>query len=49
MTRLQFFINAELRRQLEQYSADTGAPMGEITRRALAAWIQRQQSNVRPS
>ena len=48
MTRFNLYLDAELRQQLEQLSAATGCPMGEIFRRATAAWIQQQQ-NARPS
>jgi hypothetical protein len=49
MTKFCLYLGADLRRQLEQLSADTGAPIGEIFRRAAVAWIQRQQQNQRPS
>jgi len=49
MLRFNLWLPPDLRRQLEQYSAETGCPMGEIFRRAAVAWIQRQQQNVRPS
>ena len=48
MTRFHLYLGPELRQQIEQYSALTGCPMGEIFRRAAAAWIQQQQT-VRPS
>jgi hypothetical protein len=43
MTRLNIYVDAELRRRLEALSAATGAAMGEISRRALVAWIQQQE------
>ncbi len=49
MTRFNLYLSADLRQQLEKLSADTGCPIGEIFRRAAAAWIQRQQQNERPS
>lgn len=48
-TRFNLWLYADLRQQLEALSQETGAPIGEILRRAAAAWIQRQQQNVRPS
>jgi hypothetical protein len=48
-TRFNLWLYPDLRRQIEQLSAETGAPMGEIFRRAAVAWMERQQRNVRPA
>lgn len=46
-TRFNFWLYSDLRQQLEELSQETGAPIGEILRRAAAAWIRQQEQQRR--
>jgi len=45
--RLVFFIETKARQELERHSAQSGAPVSELVRRSVAAWLDRQPLTAR--